>query len=101
MASRSRSFEVLAVTRCTPHCLRVTLSAEDIGTSELTLGQEVTLAHNGIDGTPCRWIVREFNPRTKHLTVGTVLGLGPLDARRWASPVVSGELVRASIPNER
>jgi hypothetical protein len=97
---RSRSFEVLAVTQCTPHCLRVTLLAEEIATSELKSGQELSLAHNGFDGTPSRWIVREFNPRTNHLTVGAILALGSLDAYRWASSVVPGELVRVSIPNE-
>jgi hypothetical protein len=101
MGTPSPVFEVVAVTQCTPHCLRVTLVAEEVGTPGLTSGQELTLAHDGIDGTPCRWIVREFNPRTRHLTVGAILGLGPFDARRWASSVVPGELLRASTPNER
>jgi hypothetical protein len=101
MGTPSRSFEVLAVTQSTPHCLRVTLVAEEVGTSELSSGQELTLAHDGSDGTPCRWIVREFDPRTKHLTVGAILGLGPHDARCWASSVVLGELLGPSTPNER
>ncbi len=101
MGTRSRSFEVYAVTQCTPHCLRMTLVAEDVGTSELTSGQELTLAHDGVDVMPCRWIVREFNPHTKRLTVAAVLGPGPLEARRWASSVVPGELVWASPANER
>jgi hypothetical protein len=44
--------------------------------------------------------VREFNPRSNHLTVGAILALGSLEAYGWASPVVPGELVRVSIPNE-
>jgi hypothetical protein len=100
MVTRSRSFEILAVTQCTPHCLRVTLVAEESATLELKSGQELALAHNGVDGTACRWIVREFNPRTNHLTVGAILALSPLEAYRWASSVVPGELVRVSIPNE-
>lgn len=98
--SRSLVLEVLAVTQCTPHCLRVTLAVAEVGTSQLSSGQELTLAHDGIDGMSCRWIVREFNPRTKRLTVGAVLGLGPLDARRWASSVAPGKLVWASPSNE-
>jgi hypothetical protein len=100
MGTRSCSFEVVTVTQYTPHCLRVTLVAEEIGTSQLTAGQDLTLADDGMGALPSRWIVREVNPRTKRLTVGTVLGLGPLDDRRWASPVVPGKLVWASSSNE-
>jgi hypothetical protein len=74
--------------------------AEEFETLELKSGQELSLARNGVDGTACRWIVREFNPRTNHLTVGAILALGSLEAYGWASPVVPGELVRVSIPNE-
>jgi hypothetical protein len=100
MGTRSCSFEVLTVTQYTPHCLRVTLVAEEIGTSQLTAGQDLTLADDGMGALPSRWIVREFNPRTKRLTVGTVLGLGPLDDHRGASSVVPGKRVWASPSNE-
>jgi hypothetical protein len=93
MRIRSVAFEVLAVTQFTPHCLRVTLAAGHVAMRELTWGQELSLAPDGIHGLPCRWIVREFNPRTNHLTAGAILGLGSLDVRRWASSVVPGEMV--------
>jgi hypothetical protein len=100
MVTRSRSFEVLAVAQYTPHCLRVTLVAEESATPELKSGQELSLAHKDVDGTSCQWIVRDFNSRTNQLTVGAILALGPFEAYRWASSVVPGELVRVSISNE-
>lgn len=100
IGTRSLALEVLAVTQCTPHCLRVTLAMDELGTSELSSGQELTLAHDGSDDMSCRWIVREFNPHAKRLTVGAVLGIGPFDAVRWVSSIVPGELVWVSSPNE-
>jgi hypothetical protein len=99
--TRSRSFEVFAVTQCLPPCLRVTLVAEDVGTSELTSGQKLTLAHDGVNGISRRWILRAFYPHTKRLTVAAVMGLGLPDARRGTSSVVPGQLVWASHPNEK
>jgi hypothetical protein len=93
LGSRSLAFEVLAVTQFTPHCLRITLVAEDVAIRELTSGQELSLAHGGIHGMPSRWIVRECNPRTNRLTAGAILSLGSLDARRWASTLLPGEMV--------
>jgi hypothetical protein len=101
MGTRSCSFEVLTVRQYTPHCLRVTLAAEEVGTSQLTMGQDLTLADDGMRAVPSRWIVREFNPRSKRLTVGTVLGVGPLNDRRSASWVAPGKLVWASPTKER
>ena len=93
MATRSLAFELLAVTRFTPHCLRISLVAEEGGKCEVTTGQEFSLVHDGTDGAPSRWIVREFDPRTRHLTAEDIPGLGSLGARRWASSVVPGEIV--------
>jgi hypothetical protein len=96
MGTRSLAFEVLAVTHFTPHCLRISLVAEEGGKCVVTSGQEISLAHDGIDGGPSRWIVREFDPRTRHLTAGAIPGFGSLGARRWASSVVPGEIVWGS-----
>jgi hypothetical protein len=93
MGTRSFAFEVLAVTQLTSHCVRICLLAEDAERCELISGQEISLGHDDTDRGPSRWIVREFNPRTKHLTVGSILALGSLEARRWLSSVVPGEMV--------
>jgi hypothetical protein len=78
----------------------VTLVAGEVAASELTSGEELTLAHSGIDGTPCRWIMREFIPCTS-LTVGIRHWPGPLDLRRWAWPIAPGQLVWACPWKER
>jgi hypothetical protein len=93
MGARSLAFEVLAVTDFSPACLRISLLAERVGNCEVTSGQEFSLAHDGIDGPPSRWIVREFDPRTSHLTAEAIPSPGSLGARWWASSVVPGEIV--------
>jgi hypothetical protein len=97
LVTRSIAFEVLDVTQFTSHCLRISLLADEVEESELISGQELLLAHVGTVGAPCRWIVRECDPRTRRVTVGAILGLGSLEARRWGASVVPGEMVRGAI----
>ena len=93
MDLRTIAFEVLAVTQSTPHCLRISLLPQDGWTCELTSGQELSLMLNGRKGLPFRWIVRELDPQTTQLSVGAVLGLSSLDAGRWRSSLVPGEVL--------
>jgi len=95
------SFEVISVTQLTTRRLLISLAGESPWGFDYSAGQELLLvvANDGTRTDYGRYVIKRFDPRTRHLHIEAVLEPdGP--AAQWAASVVPGEPVAAIGPRE-
>jgi NADPH-dependent ferric siderophore reductase len=100
-AAHLASFEVIAVTQLSTRLLLISLAGESPWRFDYSAGQDllVVVANDGTRSDYGRYLIKKFDPRTRHLNIEAVLEPdGP--AARWAATVVPGEPVAAIAPRE-
>jgi hypothetical protein len=101
IGTRVPSFQVISVTQVSCRRLLISLAHESPWKFDYTAGQYLVLvvANDGARAGYGRYLIKRFDPRTRHLTIVAVLEPdGP--AAHWAASVVPGEPVAAIGPRE-
>jgi NADPH-dependent ferric siderophore reductase len=101
IGTRLASFEVISVTQLSTRRLLISLAGESPWEFDYSAGQDLLLlvANDGTHTDYGRYLIKRFDPRTRHLNIEAVLEPdGP--AARWAASVVPGEPVSAIGPRE-
>jgi NADPH-dependent ferric siderophore reductase len=101
IVTRVASFEVISVSPLSCRRLLISLAGESPWEFDYSAGQDLVLvvANDGARTDCGRYLVKRFEPRTRHLDIEAVLEPdGP--AARWAASVVPGEPVAAIGPRE-
>jgi Siderophore-interacting FAD-binding domain len=99
--ARVAGFEVISVTQLTTRRLLISLAGESPWHFDYSASRELLLvvANDGSRTDYGRFLIKRFDPRTRHLSIVAVLEPdGP--AARWAATVVPGEPVAAVGPRE-
>ena len=102
IGTRLVSLEVISVTQLSTRRLLISLAGESPWESDYFAGQDLLLAvaNDGASTDYGRYLIKSFDPRTRHLNIEAVLEPdGP--AAQWVATVVPGEPVTAIGPRER
>jgi len=102
IGTRLVSLEVISVTQLSTRRLLISLAGESPWESNYFAGQDLLLAvaNDGASTDYGRYLIKSFDPRTRHLNIEAVLEPdGP--AAQWVATVVPGEPVTAIGPRER
>jgi hypothetical protein len=101
IGTRLASLEVISITQLSCRRLLISLVGESPWEFDCSAGQDLLLmvANDGASTDYGRYLIKRFDPRTRHLDIEAVLEPdGP--AARWAATVVPGEPVAAIGPRE-